>query len=94
MRFLLGILSDDPIVLGANASTVNGAINSFVKSAAIELPRGLRINAVSPTVVVESMEKFAPYFNGYKPVPVSDVALAYRKSVEGAQTGQVYAVGY
>ncbi|MGH8436148.1 MAG: short chain dehydrogenase [Pseudomonas sp.] len=88
-----GILSDDPIRAGASASMVNGAINSFVRAAAIELPRGLRVNAVSPNVLVESMGSYAPFFRGFKPVPAVDVALAYAKSVEGAQTGQVYRVG-
>ncbi len=87
-----GILSHDPIRLGVNASTVNGAIDSFAKSAALELPKGLRINVVSPTVVAESMPDYAPFFRGFNPVPVARVALAYSKSVEGAQTGQIYHV--
>jgi len=87
-----GILSEDPIQFGAAASLVNGALESFVRAAAIELPRGLRINAVSPTVVEESMDSFGSYFRGYKPVPAIAAALAYSKSVEGKQTGQVYKV--
>lgn len=87
-----GILSEDPIRYGAAASLANGALESFVRAAAIELPRGLRINAVSPTVVQESMDSFGPYFRGYKAVPASDAALAYSKSVEGRQTGQVFKV--
>lgn len=89
-----GILNHDPIALGANASTVNGAIDGFVKSAALELPKGLRINAVSPTVVAEAMKEYGPYFRGFKPVSAAEVALAYSKSVEGAQTGQIYRAGY
>jgi NAD(P)-dependent dehydrogenase (short-subunit alcohol dehydrogenase family) len=71
---------------------VNGALESFVRAAAIELPRGLRINVVSPTVLQESMSSFGPYFRGYKAVPARDAALPYSKSVEGKQTGQVYKV--
>ncbi|CAM2887078.1 short chain dehydrogenase [Legionella steigerwaltii] len=87
-----GILSHDPILMGTSASMVNGAINSFVKSAAIELPHHLRINAVSPTVITESMNRYAPFFRGFESVPASRVALAFSKSVEGAQTGIVYSV--
>jgi NAD(P)-dependent dehydrogenase (short-subunit alcohol dehydrogenase family) len=87
-----GILNRDPIRLGSSAAMVNGAIDGFVKAAAIELPRGLRINVVSPTVLAESMDKYADFFRGFLPVPAADVALAYAKSVEGAQTGQVYCV--
>ncbi|WP_245217869.1 short chain dehydrogenase [Pseudomonas eucalypticola] len=88
-----GILNRDPIRTGASAAMVNGALDAFVRAAAIELPRGLRINAVSPTVLEEAMGSYAPYFRGYKPVPAADVALAYAKSVEGLQTGQVFIVG-
>ncbi|HEY6127812.1 MAG TPA: short chain dehydrogenase [Candidatus Acidoferrum sp.] len=87
-----GILSQDPIQYGAAASLVNGALESFVPAAAIELPRGLRINVVSPTVIQESMELFGPYFRGFKAIPASAAALAYSKSVEGKQTGQIYKV--
>jgi len=88
-----GILNRDPIRTGTSAAMVNGAVDAFVRAAAIELPRGLRINAVSPTVLEEAMGSYAPYFRGYKPVPAADVALAYAKSVEGLQTGQVFVVG-
>jgi NAD(P)-dependent dehydrogenase (short-subunit alcohol dehydrogenase family) len=88
-----GILSHDPIVHGASASMVNGAIDAFVGAAAIELPRGIRINSVSPNVFVESMHKYAPFFRGFKAAPVADAALAYSKSIEGAQTGRTYHVG-
>jgi NAD(P)-dependent dehydrogenase (short-subunit alcohol dehydrogenase family) len=88
-----GILSREPVKNGANASTVNAAIEGFVRAAAIELPRGIRINAVSPTVVVESLPIYGPYFRGFEAAPVQRVAYAYAKSVEGAQTGQVYCVG-
>jgi len=87
-----GILSEDPIRSGACASLVNGALESFVRGAAIELPRGLRINIVSPTVLLESVPAYGPYFPGYKPVPAADAALAYSKSVEGRQTGKIYKV--
>lgn len=87
-----GILSHEPIVLGSSASMVNGAIDSFVQSAAIEMPHHLRINAVSPTVLSESMDRYAPYFRGFEPVSASRAALAYSKSVEGAQTGKIYRV--
>jgi NAD(P)-dependent dehydrogenase (short-subunit alcohol dehydrogenase family) len=91
--FTSGILNRDPIRSGASAALVNAAIDGFVRAAAIELPRGLRVNSVSPTVLEEAMDSYAPYFRGYKPVPGADVALAYAKSVEGLQTGQTYIVG-
>lgn len=87
-----GILNREPIVFGSNAAMVNGALDAFVKHAAIELPRGLRINIVSPTVITEALEGYAPFFRGFQPVTAAEAALAYSKSIEGANTGQVYTV--
>lgn len=89
-----GILSHDPIRYGTSASMVNAAIDGFIEGAAIEMPRGIRINAVSPTVLAESMDIYADYFRGFEPVTAARAALAYSKSVEGLQTGKVYPVGY
>lgn len=87
-----GILSTEPIRYGANATAVNAGIEGFVAAAAIELPRGLRINAVSATVLTESLPTYGPYFAGFESVPAARVAMAYQRSVEGGQTGQVYRV--
>ena len=92
VTLVAGTLSKDPIRYGASAALVNGALESFVRSAALEFPAGTRINAVSPTVLRESMEAYGPYFPGSEGVPGTRVALAFAKSVEGAQTGQVYYV--
>lgn len=86
-----GILSEDPVVYGAALSAVNGALEAFVRAAAIELENGVRINAVSPGVVEDS-PGFFPYFPGHKPVPMDAVTRAYIKSVLGANTGQVIKV--
>jgi NAD(P)-dependent dehydrogenase (short-subunit alcohol dehydrogenase family) len=85
-----GVLDREPIRQGTSASMVNGAVNAFVAAAAIEMPRGQRINSVSPGVIEEAMKDYAPFFRGFEPVPAARAALAYAKSVEGAQTGQVY----
>jgi NAD(P)-dependent dehydrogenase (short-subunit alcohol dehydrogenase family) len=87
-----GVLSTDPIRAGTSASLVNGALEAFVLSAAVELPRGLRINAVSPGVLSESMPGYAPFFRGFEPVPAARAALGFSRSVEGADTGKTYRV--
>lgn len=89
-----GLLNDDPIREGVSASMVNGGLEGFVHGAAIALPRGLRINVVSPTVLEESLTTYGSYFRGTKAVPASDAALGYAKSVEGVQTGRVYRIGW
>lgn len=89
-----GLLSEDPIRYGSSASMVNAALEGFVRGAAIEMPRGIRINVVSPTIISESISHYGEYFLGYKPLAAADVALGYVKSVEGLQTGQVYKMGW
>jgi NAD(P)-dependent dehydrogenase (short-subunit alcohol dehydrogenase family) len=92
ITLIAGVLAEQPIAAGSSASMVNGALESFVRAAAIEMPRGLRINAVSPTVFVESMGAYGPFFRGFEAVPVARAALAYSRSIEGRETGKVYKV--
>lgn len=86
-----GILTQHPIRTGVNATAVNAALEGFVLAAAGEL-QGLRINAVSPTVLTEALDKYGAYFPGFESAAASRVALAYRRSLDGIDTGKVYRV--
>jgi NAD(P)-dependent dehydrogenase (short-subunit alcohol dehydrogenase family) len=86
-----GILTEEPIRDGANATSVNAAVEGFVRAAATEL-KDRRINAVSPTILTEALAAFGAWFPGFESVPAARAALAYRRSVEGVQTGRVYRV--
>jgi NAD(P)-dependent dehydrogenase (short-subunit alcohol dehydrogenase family) len=85
---ITGALTNDPQKNFANASAANGAVEAFVRAAAIELENGIRINAVSPTVIENSPQYF-PYFPGDIPVTMQQLEFGFRKSVFGANTGQV-----
>ncbi|CAG9210462.1 NADP-dependent 3-hydroxy acid dehydrogenase YdfG [Paraburkholderia tropica] len=87
-----GIVAEEPIAQGVNATAVNSAIEGFVRAAATELRGNRRINVVSPTVLTESLERFAGFFPGFESVPARRAALAYQRSVEGVQTGRVFRV--
>ncbi|MFZ6653740.1 short chain dehydrogenase [Undibacterium sp. TJN19] len=87
-----GVVGDEPIRNGASAAMVNAALEGFVRGAAIELPRGLRINVISPGLLEDSVAVFGEYFRGFETVSSLRVGQAYSRSVEGAQTGQVYRV--
>ena len=89
-----GQINEDPIRFGASGAMINGGIEAFARSAALELPRGVRINVVSPTVTEESWSAFGPFFPGQKPIPAAEAANGYVKSVEGPQTGHVYRIGW
>jgi len=85
---ITGALTHDPQKNFANASAANGAVEGFVRAAAIELENGIRINAVSPTVIENSPQYF-PFFPGDIPVTMQQLEYGFRKSVFGANTGQV-----
>ena len=89
-----GIIADAPIAQGVNATAVNAGLDGFVRAAACELPRGIRINLVSPTMLSESEEAYGSFFPGFESVPAARAAMAFRRSVEGVQSGQVFKVGY
>ena len=87
-----GILEREPIPTGAVASLSNGALESFVMAAAIEMPRNIRINVVSPSVLVEATG-YHPYFVGFEQVTLKACGKAYAKSVNGKKNGHTYKVG-
>lgn len=88
-----GILSQEPIKNGAVLTTVNGAINAFTISAARELlPRGIRVNTISPALVEDSVEALGAYFPGQPIASMEAVARAFVKSVEGIGTGEIIPV--
>ena len=84
-----GILADDPIRHGVGLSMVNGALHAFVQAAAMEMPAGIRINAVCPGLVEPSLGNYGPFFPGHYPVPMNKVLYGYLKSLEGARTGEI-----
>ncbi|WP_106620529.1 short chain dehydrogenase [Saccharothrix carnea] len=86
---ITGVLAREPVLLGTAASMANGAVEAFVRAAAIEIAPQ-RVNAVSPSVFTESLDDYGDLFAGVPPVDLADVTRAYVRSVEGAQTGQVY----
>jgi len=85
---ITGALTNEPQINFANASAANGAVEGFVRGAAIELGNGIRINAVSPTVIENSPQYF-PYFPDEIPTTMRQLEFMFRKSVFGAGTGHV-----
>ena len=87
-----GVLNRDPIRGGSCAAAANGALDGFVLGASVDMPRGIRINAVSPEVLEVSREKYDGFFRGHVHVSNEAVGLAYSKAVEGCLSGQVLIV--
>ena len=82
-----GVLAQEPMEGSAAISLVNAGVEGFVRAAALELPRGLRVNVVSPPWVAETLEAMGQDPSGG--VPAAVVAKAYAVSVEGDITGAV-----
>ncbi len=92
VTLVTGIATQHTIPGASGFTMANAAIEGFARAAAIELPRGIRINVVSPGVLAESPPPVFELFAGFEPVPAARVAQAYLRSIEGGQTGQVFAV--
>jgi NAD(P)-dependent dehydrogenase (short-subunit alcohol dehydrogenase family) len=82
-----GILAQEPTTASAAISMVNAGLEGFVRAAALQLPRGVRINVVSPPWISETLERMGRDPSGG--LPAAAVAKAYRHSVEGGPTGEV-----
>ncbi|MNR03640.1 short chain dehydrogenase [compost metagenome] len=75
-----GKMGDKPLKNNISKAIVNGAINSFVFAASLELDRGIRINAISPSKVAD--------------IPIEDLINAYAKSIEETINGEIIKVNY
>jgi NAD(P)-dependent dehydrogenase (short-subunit alcohol dehydrogenase family) len=87
-----GATARNPIPGSVGYGLANAALEGFVRGAALDLPRGIRINAVSPQWVDVSLLQY-----GMDPawgVPVATVARGYVASVEGSWTGTVIDAGW
>lgn len=75
-----------PLAGGSLGALINTGLEGFVRNAAGELPRSLRINLISPGWIKETLESM-----GTDPAdgtPVSEVARAYVEAVEGTEQGR------
>ncbi|MGF1788016.1 short chain dehydrogenase [Photobacterium swingsii] len=64
------------------------AIDAFVATAALELPANKRINAVSPSMVKETMDQWG--IDSSTGIPASDVARYYQASILGSANGETF----
>ncbi len=82
-----GMLASEPMPGSVSISAVNGALNSFVKAASLELGDKLRINAVSPIFVKETMDMMG--MDSASGMSAADTAIAYETALEGTMSGEV-----
>jgi len=82
-----GVLSQEPVAGSSAVSMVNAAVEAFVRAASLELQRGIRINAVSPIWVSETLKAMGR--DSAVGMPAEETAIAYVESVEGQYNGEV-----
>ena len=82
-----GVLSQEPTRGSSAISLVNAGLEGFARAAALELPRGVRINVISPPWVSETLEAMGR--DADAGMPAAQVARAYVESVEGSENGEV-----
>jgi NAD(P)-dependent dehydrogenase (short-subunit alcohol dehydrogenase family) len=75
----------------AAGAMVNAGLEAFVRAAAQDLRRGLRINAVSPAWVAETMTELG--MDAAQGTPAAEVARAYVAAVEGIMRGEILRPG-
>jgi NAD(P)-dependent dehydrogenase (short-subunit alcohol dehydrogenase family) len=81
-----GVLAQRPMPGSAAVSLVNAGLEGFVRAAALEAPKGIRVNVVSPPWVSETLQKMNMAPGG---LPAADVARAYVAAVEGKHQGEI-----
>ncbi|MEC4672759.1 MAG: short chain dehydrogenase, partial [Nitrospirota bacterium] len=84
-----GIFNVKPIPSSIADATTSGAIDTFVKCVSYEMPRGIRVNAINPTVLEEAWDVYGDMMPGFQPVPGTLVGKAFERSVDGFLTGEV-----
>lgn len=82
-----GVLASEPMPGSAAISLVNAGLEGFARAAALELPRGIRVNVVSPPWVSETLQSMGK--DASAGMPAQQVAAAYVEAVEGRRNGQV-----
>lgn len=82
-----GVLAQQPMAGSAAISLVNAGVEGFARAAALEAPRGIRVNVVSPPWVRETLA--ALKMDPTPGLPAAVVARAYLRSVTGSDNGAV-----
>lgn len=75
-----GKMGEKPAKGASGKAVANGAINSFVLASALEMPRGIRINVVSPPKLAD--------------IPATDLVAGYLKSINTPGNGEIIRIGY
>lgn len=85
----IGVLGQEPIPGSTVISLANGGLEGFIRAASLEI-QSIRINAISPTFIKETMEMMGIDSSGG--MPAADVATIYKAVLEGDFHGKIFDV--
>lgn len=75
-----GKMGEKPAKGSSGKAVANGAVNSFVLAAAMEMPKGIRLNVISPSKISE--------------ISSADLISAYFKCITTEINGEIMRIGY
>jgi NAD(P)-dependent dehydrogenase (short-subunit alcohol dehydrogenase family) len=75
-----GKMGERPAPGSSGKAIMNAAVNSFVLSASLEMPKGMRLNVVSPSKISD--------------IPDKDIVAAYLTCIETNVNGEIIRIGY
>ncbi|MHA4810905.1 short chain dehydrogenase [Flavitalea flava] len=87
-----GVFGDYPAHGVTGGGMISGALHSFALSAALELKDSLRVNVVSPGMAEDSAGDYQHLFPDLKPVTMARLVEAYKNSIEGLNSGEIFRV--
>lgn len=82
-----GILAQHPMPGSSIVTTVNAAVEGFVRAAALEVGRGIRINAVSPGWIAETLKAMG--MDASQGLPAAEAAQVFVQLLESSSNGTV-----
>ena len=84
-----GILAQNPNPHSSMLTMINRGLEGFVEAAALDMPRNLKLHAVSPPMAKETAEKL-----GWGPggVPAGEIAKLYQEALASSEQGTVFRI--
>jgi NAD(P)-dependent dehydrogenase (short-subunit alcohol dehydrogenase family) len=82
-----GVLAQHPMPGASIITTVNAAVEGFVRAAAVELGPRVRINAVSPGWITETLQAMGR--NAASGLPAARVADCFVQQIESGAQGSI-----
>ena len=82
-----GILAQNPNPGTPMLTMINRGLEGFVEAASLDMPKNLKLHAVSPPMAKETAEKLGWGKGG---VPANEIAKLYQEAITSSQQGKIF----